>query len=74
MPKLIISHKNACNGVIPDGYLIYDSVWQDKKNKIVEFYVRGHLIARLRGDFAIHTFELDDSIFEDETEDLINGK
>lgn len=72
MIKLIISHKNACNGVIPDGYLIYDHAIFENNN-IVEFYSKGQLVARLRGEYDgfENTLELDDTIFEDEEEELI---
>lgn len=72
MPKLIISHINGCNGVIADGYLLYDSTIS-KNNKIVEFYTKGQLVARLRGDYSEGELKLEDTIFEDEKEELLHG-
>jgi len=72
MSKLIISHLNGCNGKIPDGYLIYDSAIFEN-NQIVEFYLKGQLIARLRGEYSDGELKLEDSIFKDEEEALLHG-
>ena len=71
MSKLLISHLNGCNGEIPDGYLIYDYVFES--NQIVEFYLKGQLIARLRGEYSDGELKLEDTIFEDEKEELMHG-
>jgi len=60
MKRIEIQHKNQCDGIIPDGFILCDRI--ESNGLIHDFYVGDIFISKLYGELKDFIIVLEDTI------------